>query len=151
MDHLTGAWDAAETEAFLKSATVPLRLSCRTRGDALWMLSLWFRYREEAFWCATHADADVVDYLAGDDRVAFEISTNEPPYRGVRGNGTATVEPDPEKAVLRDLLERYLGGTDSALAERLLSPDRDEVTIRIDPNRLYTWDFTDRMADVTPE
>lgn len=151
MDRLTGAWDAAETEAFLDSATVPLRLSCRTRGDALWMLSLWFLHREDAFWCATHADADVVDYLADDDRVAFEISTNEPPYRGVRGNGTATVAADPEKALLRELLERYLGGTDSDLAERLLSPERDEVKIKIDPDRLYTWDFTERMADETPE
>ncbi|TQQ81045.1 pyridoxamine 5'-phosphate oxidase family protein [Halonotius terrestris] len=151
MDRLSGAWDAAETEAFLDSATVPLRLSCHANGESLWMLSLWFLYQDEAFWCATSANADVVDYLADNDRVAFEVSTNEPPYKGVRGNGTATVEPDSEKALLRELLERYLGGTDSDLADRLLSPERDEVTIQIDPNRLYTWDFTDRMADVTPE
>jgi nitroimidazol reductase NimA-like FMN-containing flavoprotein (pyridoxamine 5'-phosphate oxidase superfamily) len=109
------------------------------------MLSLWFLYRDGAFWCATSATADVVDYLAADDHVAFEISTNEPPYKGVRGNGTASVEPDDQKALLRELLERYLGGTDSGLADRLLSPDREEVTIRIDPDRLYTWDFSDRM------
>ena len=151
MDHPAGAWDAAETEAFLDSATVPLRLSCHASSESLWMLSLWYLYREDAFWCATSATADVVDYLGDTDHVAFEISTNEPPYRGVRGNGTATVEPDPEKALLRELLERYLGGTDSDLAERLLSPDRDEVTIRIEPDRLYTWDFSDRMADVTAE
>ena len=151
MDRLAGAWDQSETEAFLDSATVPLRLSCHARSDSLWMLSLWFLYRDGAFWCATSASADVVTYLDSDDRVAFEISTNDPPYKGVRGNGTATVDADPEKTLLRELLERYLGGTDSELAGRLLSPDREEVTIRIDPNRLYTWDFTDRMADVTPE
>ena len=151
MDRLAGAWDQSETEAFLDSATVPLRLSCHARSDSLWMLSLWFLYRDGAFWCATSASADVVSYLDSDDRVAFEISTNDPPYKGVRGNGTATVDADPEKTLLRELLERYLGGTDSELADRLLSPDREEVTIRIEPNRLYTWDFTDRMADVTPE
>lgn len=145
MDHPAGAWDAAETEAFLDSVTVPLRLSCHSNGESLWMLSLWFLHRDGAFWCATSATADVVDYLAADDHVAFEISTNEPPYKGVRGNGTASVEPDDEKALLRELLERYLGGTDSGLADRLLSPDREEVTIRIDPDRLYTWDFSDRM------
>jgi nitroimidazol reductase NimA-like FMN-containing flavoprotein (pyridoxamine 5'-phosphate oxidase superfamily) len=151
MDHLAGAWDQSETEAFLDSATVPLRLSCHARSDSLWMLSLWFLYRDGAFWCATSASADVVTYLGSDDRVAFEISTNDPPYKGVRGNGTATVDADPEKTLLRELLERYLGGTDSELAGRLLSPDREEVTIRIEPKRLYTWDFTDRMADVTAE
>lgn len=151
MDRPAGAWDAAETEAFLDSATVPLRLSCHASGESLWMLSLWFLYRDDALWCATSANADVVEYLADDDHVAFEISTNDPPYKGVRGNGAATVEADPEKALLRELLARYLGGTDSALADRLLSPERDEVRIRIDPNRLYTWDFSDRMGDATPE
>jgi len=145
MDRLAGAWNEVETEAFLDSSTVPLRLSCHSNGESLWMLSLWFLYRDDAFWCATSANADVVDYLADNDRVAFEISTNEPPYKGVRGNGVATVEPDDEKALLQELLQRYLGGTDSDLANRLLSPDREEVTIRIDPNRLYTWDFSDRM------
>ena len=149
MDRLAGAWNEAETEAFLDSATVPLRLSCHANGESLWMLSLWFLYRDDAFWCATSANADVVDYLADDDHVAFEISTNDPPYKGVRGNGAATVEADPEKALLRELLERYLGGTDSDLADRLLSPERDEVTIRIDPDRLYTWDFSDRMPEAS--
>jgi len=151
MDRPAGAWDATETEAFLGSATVPIRLSCHANRESLWMLSLWFLYRDDAFWCATSADADVVDYLADDDHVAFEISTNEPPYKGVRGNGTASVEPDEEKTLLRELLARYLGGTDSDLADRLLSPDREEVTISIDPDRLYTWDFSDRMPAADSE
>ena len=67
MDRLAGAWNEAETEAFLDSATVPLRLSCHSNGESLWMLSLWFLYRDDAFWCATSADADVVDYLAAAD------------------------------------------------------------------------------------
>ena len=146
----TGAWDRETTEAFLRSETVPIRLSCRRPAGDLWMLSLWFVYREGALWCATSAAADVVEYLRHDDRVAFEISTNEPPYKGVRGNGTATVDPDPEKALLRELLDRYLDGTDSPLAERLLSPAREEVRIRIEPQKVYTWDFSHRMRDSTP-
>jgi len=146
----TGAWDRERTEAFLESQTIPIRLSCHTQADALWMLSLWYRYREGALWCATSASADVVDYLAGDDRVAFEISTNQPPYKGVRGNGTASIEPDSDKTLLKELLDRYLGSTDSPLAERLLSPDREEVRIRIDPSRVYTWDFSERMAGSVP-
>jgi len=143
----TGAWDRDETEAFLTNETIPIRLSCRTKGDDLWMLSLWYRYRDGSLWCATSAEADVVDYLSHDDRVAFEISTNEPPYRGVRGNGTASVDPDPDKQLLKELL----GGTDSPLAKRLLSPKRSEVRIRIDPNREYTWDFSERMAGSVSE
>ncbi len=146
----TGAWDQEMTETFLRNETIPLRLSCRRPAGDLWMLSLWFVYREGALWCATSAAADVVEYLRHDDRIAFEISTNEPPYEGVRGNGTATITPDENKELLRSLLERYLGGTDSPLAERLLSPAREEVKIRVDPQRVYTWDFTDQMRESTP-
>jgi nitroimidazol reductase NimA-like FMN-containing flavoprotein (pyridoxamine 5'-phosphate oxidase superfamily) len=143
----TGEWDRVGVAAYLTDATVPVRLACRTPGGGLWMLSLWYRFDADAerLVCATAASADVVEYLRADDGVAFEVSTNDPPYRGVRGNGRATVEPDEGKTTLRSLLERYLGGTDSSLARRLLDPDREEVRIRIDPERCYSWDFTERM------
>jgi nitroimidazol reductase NimA-like FMN-containing flavoprotein (pyridoxamine 5'-phosphate oxidase superfamily) len=143
---LTGAWDRERVDEFL-TTTVPIRLSCRTPDDHLWMLSLWYLWEEESLWCATGADADVVRYLDHDDEVAFEVSTNEPPYRGVRGRGHAAVDPDEDKTLLRRLLQRYLGGTDSPLARRLLAPERDEVRIRIDPVRLHSWDYSSRMAD----
>jgi hypothetical protein len=146
--NVTGTWTQEEAASFLAEAVVPVRVACRTPDGGLWMLSLWFLPWDDALWCATGADADVVRYLDHDDGVAFEVSTNDPPYRGVRGAGTATVEPDTEKSLLQLLLERYLGGTDNSLADRLLDAGRDEVRIRIDPSRIYTWDFTERMEDV---
>ncbi len=141
-----GSLSRSELETLLETTAVPVRLACHRPDDSLWMLSLWFRYREETIECATATSADVVAFLERDPAVAFEVSTNDPPYRGVRGNGTATVEPDPEKAVLRKLLERYLETTDGPLARRLLSDDRDEVTISIDLETVYGWDYSGRMA-----
>jgi nitroimidazol reductase NimA-like FMN-containing flavoprotein (pyridoxamine 5'-phosphate oxidase superfamily) len=146
---LRGTWSAEQVESFLADARIPLRLACRTPNGGLWMLSLWFRYRDGAFECATGADADIVGYLRADDGVAFEVSTNRPPYRGVRGRGRATIDPDPDKDVLGDLIDRYLGGRESTLARRLLAPEREEVAIRIDPEKLYSWDFTERMRGAT--
>ncbi|CQR48799.1 MULTISPECIES: pyridoxamine 5'-phosphate oxidase family protein [Haloferax] len=145
----SGPWSRDRVDHFLADATVPVRLSCRTPADDLWMLSLWYEWDPEAveLRCATSADADVVRFLRARDDVAFEISTNDPPYRGVRGRGTATVEPDAEKDVLRRLIARYLGDTDSELAKRLLSPERDEVVIRIRPERVHTWDYAARMKE----
>ncbi|MFC4988156.1 pyridoxamine 5'-phosphate oxidase family protein [Saliphagus infecundisoli] len=144
--NVRGTLEPDEVETFLEETTVPVRLSCRTPGGRLWMVSLWFRFREGVLECATSADADVVSFLAADSHVAFEVSTNDPPYRGVRGNGTATISPDPEKEVLGDLLERYLGTTESDLADRLLDPDRREVRIEIEPETVAGWDYTDRMG-----
>jgi len=161
--HVTGAWSAAEAGEFLTTTRVPVRLACHTPKGHLWMLSLWYlwtggdapadiagcRSESPELCCATSANADVVEYLRHDDAVAFEISTNHPPYRGVRGRGTATVESDEDKALLTHLLERYLGGTDNDLAGRLLAPEREEVRIRIAPERLHSWDFSERMRDVS--
>jgi nitroimidazol reductase NimA-like FMN-containing flavoprotein (pyridoxamine 5'-phosphate oxidase superfamily) len=148
MVNYRGAWDREQVAAFLAETVVPVRLACRTPAGRLWMLSLWFRPDTESLQCATAADADVVRYLRADGEVAFEVSTNEPPYRGVRGNGTATVSPDEDKQLLVSLVGRYLGGTDSQLAGRLLGRERPEVELRIEPRSVYSWDFTDRMRDV---
>jgi nitroimidazol reductase NimA-like FMN-containing flavoprotein (pyridoxamine 5'-phosphate oxidase superfamily) len=139
-----GAWSDAELNEFLDETAVPMRLACRTPGGGLWMLSLWFAHREGRLACATGSDADVVSYLEADPEVAFEISTNEPPYRG---QGRATLVPDEEKRLIEDLLVRYLGGTDSELAARLLDEDRDETNVYVEPTKVYTWDFTERMRD----
>jgi nitroimidazol reductase NimA-like FMN-containing flavoprotein (pyridoxamine 5'-phosphate oxidase superfamily) len=148
---IRGDWDHDRASEFLTDERIPVRLSCHAPDGGLWMLSLWYEYDPNAgeFNCATAASADVVRYLRADDAVAFEISTNDPPYRGVRGQGRARLEPDQNKALLKRLLERYLGGTDSPLAKRLLDPARDEVRITVDIEKAYTWDFTSRMGGST--
>jgi len=142
----TGAWDREEVAAFLEATAVPLRLACHTSAGDLWMLSLWFRFREGRFQCATGADADVVRFLKADLGVAFEVSTNEPPDKSVRDRGTATIAPDGDKAVLCALLECYLGDAETPPGPRLLAADREAVTTTIEPDRLHSWDFTARMS-----
>lgn len=149
MTEFSGAWSAADVETFPHEATIPVRLATNRPDGSLWLVALWYRYRDGAFECATRANADVVGYLREDPAVAFDVSTNQPPYRGVRGDGTATISPDTDRAVLRSLVERYLGDTDSDLARSLLDEDRTEVRIRIEPRRVYSWDYTDRMQSVS--
>lgn len=143
-----GVWSESEAEEFLQEAVVPARIGCHNPSGGLWMLSLWYQYRDGAVECATSASADVVQFLRKNDEVCFEISTNRPPYMGVRGAGAATVVETGSKDLLRDLIERYLGGTDNEMGEWLLREEREEVTITVDPSRLYTWDFTPRMRGI---
>lgn len=141
---ITGPWDRDRVDEFLADARIPVRLGCRTPADDPWIVSLWFSW-DGAVHCATSASADLVDFLAHDDHVSFEVSTNDPPYKGVRGRGHVAVSPDEDAELLRSLLERYLGGVDNEVGERLLRPDREEVHVRIDPERLHTWDYSARM------
>ena len=144
----TGPWDRDRVDEYLAAARVPVRLGCRTPSDHPWIVSLGFAWDPDAsaIRCATSASAVLGEYVEHDDHVSFDVSTNDPPYKGVRGRGRATVVPDDDKRLLRSLLTKYLGGTDNATAERLLRPERDEVEIRIEPERLHAWDYSERMG-----
>ncbi|QLK27842.1 pyridoxamine 5'-phosphate oxidase family protein [Natrinema zhouii] len=151
MTDFRGAWSEDEVATFLQEATIPVRIATHRPDGSLWVVTLWYRYRDGALECATGANADVVRFLRNDPTVAFDISTNDIPYRGIRGNGTVELSSDSEKEVLRDLIERYLGGTDSSLARRLLDDDRDEVRIRLEPRTVYSWDYSERMGTDSSE
>ena len=49
--------------------------------------------------------------------------------------------------LLQRVLQRYLGGEDSNLARWLLSRRDEEVLISIEPQRLFSWDYRERMRD----
>ncbi|WP_254863474.1 pyridoxamine 5'-phosphate oxidase family protein [Halovivax gelatinilyticus] len=151
MTEFRGRWSEDDVWAFLEETTVPIRLGTHRPDGTLWLVTLWYRHRDGGLECATQADADVVGFLRRESSVAFDISTNRIPYRGIRGNGTATISDDGGTETLRDLVDRYLGGSDSALADTLLSADREEVRIRIEPDVIYSWDFSDRMRDVSTD
>lgn len=140
-----GPWSRAEAERFLAETVVPLRLGCVDGRGWPVVLSLWYLYRDGAIWCATRPGAAVVRYLEREGRCAFEVAPETPPYRGVRGQGTAAVNRGAGGALLGELLVRYLGTTATALGRRLLARADEEVAIRIEPVRLSSWDYRARM------
>ena len=75
------------------------------------------------------------------------MAADAPPYRGVRGRGDATVDPAQGAAVLARLLDRYGIPRESRLARMLTKHPEREVAIRIAPDRMTSWDYSERMAD----
>ncbi len=148
MTDFTGVWAEEEVASFLQEVRIPIRIATQRSDNSLWPVTVWYRYRNGVFESATQARAELVHILENDPAVGIDVSMNDAPYRGIRGSGNAVLSRDGGEEVLRDLVHRYLGGTDSSLAQRLLSGDREEVLIRIDPNEIYSWDFTDRMKGV---
>lgn len=144
----SGPWRQEQVESFLVGAVIPVRLASLRIGDQgqPWPVvqSLWFAYRDSSLWCATQAHSALVGRLRRDPSVGFEVSGDEPPYRGVRGSGRAEVLPDAEQ-VLADLILRY-GQQGTALATWLLGRVDSEVAIRISHLQVSSWDYAGRMA-----
>ncbi len=140
----SGPWDADGVGAFLGDAAIPIRLATNGPGHPL-VQSLWFLFEGEALWCCTRADAVLTARLRRDPRCAFEVSADAPPYRGVRGFGTATVDTASAASVLPALIERY-GQDGTPLADWLLARTDDEVSIRIAGLTVTSWDYSTRMS-----
>lgn len=144
---IKGPWEEAKVREFLSEATFPMRLASSGVDGFPRVASLWYRFDGEQLLCVTHGSSGMASLLRNCPKIGFEVSPNEPPYCGVRGQGLASLEPLGQNQTLEQLLGRYLGGSESSLARWLLSRSDEEVLIRITPVKLFTWDYSQRMAD----
>ena len=141
-----GPWSTDQIQSFLRDVRIPVRIACNGASGHPVMASLWFVSQGGKLWCATQRGASVASLLTRDPRCAFEVSVETPPYRGVRGTGVATLHDERGEEILRALIERYLGGTESRLACFLLARAKHETAISIEPQTLVSWDYRERMG-----
>ena len=146
---LKGPWNLREIEQFLGDVTFPLRLACTSRDGYPRVVSVWYAYHDAALLCVSHRKSALVKLLEQDPRVGFEVSPNDPPYHGVRGQGQASLAPLGDHDVLETLLDRYLGQQESRVGNWLLARKDEEMLITISPERMFSWDYRQRMADVS--
>ena len=134
----------------LAATRVPMRLACNDSAGFPLVCSLWFTCAEDAgetvLWCASHESSHLVKVLLANNKVGFDIGVNTPPYKGVRGQGTASLVREGAAEILTTLLHRYDIGSDSSLGQWLLSRVDGEFAIRIAIKRISAWDYTRRMA-----
>lgn len=141
-----GPWSQSQIERFLDEHAIPLRLACVGADGFPRVVSVWFLFRAGRFLSVSHQDSQLVGLLRADPRVGFEVAPERPPYCGVRGQGNAMLTHEGAGAVLDEVIERYLGGSDSGLARWLLSRREEEVLISVAPVRFFSWDYRERMA-----
>ena len=146
-DERYGAWTGNQIEAFLTGSHLPLRLSIETPAGPL-IVPLWFEFSTSCLICCSPSDSLLVRSVQSVSRVAFDVSTNDLPYRGVRGRGDATAVTASDNRQLEELLEKYLGDTGGQLADWLLNRTDSESVITIEPTWITSWDFSARMSDL---
>ncbi len=145
--NIKGPWSQDEIERFLTQARVPVRLAANGASGHPVLASLWYLPEDGRIWCATQRNARVAELLAHDARCAFDVSVESVPYRGLRGQGLATLHDDRGEEILRKLLHRYLGASKPRLARSLLSRAATETAIAIEPQALVSWDYAERMGE----
>lgn len=142
-----GSWSGAKIEAFLETSRIPLRVSLVTKNGLL-IVPVWFEYSAGRFLSCSPNSSLLVRSLRKNPEIAFDLSTNDIPYQGVRGRGIAQCSTAPDKTTLQKLLNRYVPGTDNPLAKGLLGRSNAEAIIEIDLTWLTSWDFSNRMDGI---
>ncbi|WP_170287363.1 pyridoxamine 5'-phosphate oxidase family protein [Halioglobus maricola] len=144
---IKGPWELQKIHNWLGENRYPLRVACVGDDGYPRVVSLWFTFRDGKFHCVSHRDSPLVKLLRKAPKVGFEISPNQPPYCGVRGQGDAVLSSDGAADNLLLAIDRYLGDGNQSLATWLLSRVDEEVTITITPSRFFSWDYRSRMDD----
>jgi len=138
-------WTHEQIATFLESTSVPMRLACHDASGFPLACSLWFCFQDNSLWCASHEKSHIVKLIQNNNKVGFEIGVNEPPYRGVRGQGEVTLVRERAADILLSMLHRYKINQTSGLAKWLLGRVEGEYALRIDIKRITAWDYTERM------
>lgn len=144
-----GPWSRREAQRFLDGTRVPIRLACNGTSGHPVLASLWYLPDDGRLWCATQRSASLITLLSRDARCAFDVSVETAPYRGVRGQGLATLHDDRGEEILCKLIDRYLSDSKPRLARSLLARGATETAIAIAPHTLVSWDYTERMGEST--
>ena len=137
---------------YLINSDIPIRLACLSTSDWPIVISLWYIYSGEKFYCATQNTAKIVKYLRCSPKCGFEIAGDRFPYRGIRGYGKASILKDKGEDILRLLVQKYFKGKEKSKLYKLLLSEKhiqNEVAIEIDPVSIFEWDYKERMTNST--
>ncbi|MHA7647788.1 pyridoxamine 5'-phosphate oxidase family protein [Nitrosopumilus sp. S4] len=140
--------DEIDYTSSVSDTKIPIRLAFTKPNGAPNVLSLWHIYLDGAIYCATQKTAKIVSYLENHPLCGFEIATDKPPYKGIRGEGIAEIIERDGQKILDLLIDKYLGDKESKLSKFLKEHSKNEVAIRINPQKIFTYDYSKRMKDI---
>ncbi|MCH9658534.1 hypothetical protein K0U27_07560 [archaeon] len=137
-----------EIDKFIPDTKIPIRIAFIESMDLPSVISLWYVCNDDKIYCATQKTAKIVSYLQKNPACGFEIAADKPPYKGMRGKGTARILNETGAYVLDLLIDKYLEGKESILSKFLRNNSNTEVAIEITPQKIFHYDYSERMKGV---
>ena len=135
-------------EMLIPKEKIPIRISFMKSSGFPSVVSLWYTHADGKIYCAVQKTAKVISFIQKNPKCGFEIAGDMPPYKGLRGEGTVEILHDKGKEVLETLIEKYLGAKESTLSRFLRDNSKNEVAIEIIPQKIHSYDYSERMKDV---
>jgi PPOX class probable F420-dependent enzyme len=111
----------------------------RTDGTTL-LSPVWFMWRDGGFDVGIPAGDRKLEHLARDPQVSILIFENGGVGRGLEVTGHAVVEPDPGRALGRELSIKYLGEEEGLRYFETIATSGWRVRIE---GRIRAWDYAD--------
>ena len=139
--------DYEEIDKFVPDSKIPIRIAFMKSANLPAVISLWYVCNDGKIYCASQKTAKIVSYLKKNPACGFEIAADKPPYKGMRGEGTARILNETGAYVLDLLIEKYLGEKESTLSKLLRNNSKTEVAIEITPQKIFHYDYSKRMKD----
>ncbi len=135
-----------EAERFLESK-LNLQLATNDEQCNPNIQPVWFYYDKDVkkLLLTTSKSAWKTKNLRNRPNVYFSIDDENPPYKGVKGSGIATIIEDPKRIVPQGdkISLKYLESLDHPIAKMIsdLSAKGEVVLVEISPKFFSTWDY----------
>jgi nitroimidazol reductase NimA-like FMN-containing flavoprotein (pyridoxamine 5'-phosphate oxidase superfamily) len=135
-----------EAERFLESK-LNLQLATIDNQGEPNIQPVWFYYNKdsEKLLITTSKLSKKIQNLRNKSTIYFSIDDENPPYKGIKGKGTATLIEDPDKTISQGdrISMKYLGTLDHPIANMISEGSKrgDNVVIEISPKFFSTWDY----------
>ncbi len=112
-------------------------------ADGTTLLSpVWHEWRDGGFTILVGANDVKARHIRRDPRVSVVVADDLPPYAGIEVRARAEIVPTDGLTTLRRLAVRYLGPRRGNAYADGIDPST-QLTLRIVPGVLRTWDFAD--------
>jgi PPOX class probable F420-dependent enzyme len=122
-----------ETAAFLSLPLIARLATVRANGTPQ-LTPMWFLYDDGVVYMTTRSHAAKVNHIRKNPNVAVVVDVMDEPYKNriVTIEGTAVVEPDPEKKMTTRLRRKYMGEGEPPKG----FPPSERVVIKITPRKM---------------
>ena len=145
------AMTGEEAETFLESRLNLQVATIDEKGEPN-IQPVWFYYDKDKgkLLILTSKSSKKTQNLTNRPTIYFSVDDENPPYKGVKGKGNATIVEDPSIIVpqAEKISMKYLGTLDHPVAKEMAdrSKNREGVLVEITPKFFSTWDFGRRQS-----